>query len=86
MYTQLTGQLFAITVIGTPGIIAALRDTPMLAGEHQAIGAIVQLRLIVNTLPVAIAIGDVAHNASFNLTWVLLVTLQLLTSRHIAGH
>lgn len=76
----LTGQLFALAVIGAPRIVAALRHAAMLAGEHQAVGTVVQFRLVVEALPVPVAVCHVADDAALRLARVLLFGLLRLAA------
>lgn len=66
---------FAVTIVRTPWIIAALGDTAVLASEHQAVRTVEQLRATVHALPIAIAVLGVAHHPRFRLTRVLLLLL-----------
>jgi len=71
--------VFSITVVRTPRIIAALGDTAVLAGEHETVRTIEQLRTTVYAFPIAIAVLDVAHHPRLCLARVLL--LLFLTQR-----
>lgn len=53
---------FAVTVVRTPRIIAALGDTAVLAGEHETVRTVEQLRTTVYAFPVTIAVLDIAHH------------------------
>lgn len=76
----LTCQLLALAVVGAPRIVAALGDAAMLAGEHQTVGAVVQLRLVVEALPVAVAVRHVADDAPLGLARIVLVGLLRLAA------
>lgn len=66
---------FAVAVIRTPRIIAALGYTAVLAGEHETIWTVEQLRATIHALPIAIAVFSVAHHPRFRLAWILLLLL-----------
>lgn len=68
----LTCLCLALAVVGPPGVVAAVRHSPVLAGVHQAIGTVVQLRLPVLALPVAIAVSCIRHNSELGLAGILL--------------
>lgn len=53
---------FAVTIVRTPRIIAALGDTAVFAGEHETVRTVEQLRATIHALPVAIAVLDIAHH------------------------
>lgn len=76
----LTGQLLALAVVGAPRIVAALRYAAMLAGEHQPVGTVVQFGLVVQALPVPVAVCYVADDATLRLARVLLVGLLRLAA------
>lgn len=69
----LTCQLLAVAVVRTPRVVAALRDAPVLAGEHEPVRAVVQLRLVVDALPVPIAVRHVTDHLRLGFARVLLV-------------
>lgn len=75
----LTRHLFVLAIVGTPWIITAFRYATMFASKYQAIWTVVQFRLVVDTFPIAITIGDIADHTSFNFAWILLVWFQLLS-------
>lgn len=66
---------FAVTVVRTPRIIASLGDPAVLAGEHETIRTVEQLRATIHALPIAITVFDVAHHPRFRLAWILLLLL-----------
>lgn len=66
---------FAVAVVRTPRVIAALGDTAMLAGEHETVRTVEQLRATINALPIAIAVLGVAHHPRLRLARVLLLLL-----------
>lgn len=63
---------FAVAVVRAPRVITALGDTAVLAGEHEPVRTVEQLRATVHALPVAIAVLGVAHHPRLRLAWVLL--------------
>lgn len=67
------GLTLSVAVVCPPGIVAALGDAAMLAGEDKAVGTVEQLGPAVYTLPVSVAIVYVADNSRFRLAWVLLL-------------
>jgi hypothetical protein len=52
----------------------------MLAGKHQPVWTVVQLRLVVDALPISVTICHIAHNTSFCFARILLVLFLLLCS------
>lgn len=66
---------FAVAVVRSPRIIAALGDAAMLAGEHETVRTIEQLRSTIHAFPITIAILDVAHHARLGLARILLLLL-----------
>lgn len=66
---------FAIAVVRTPRIVTALGDTAVLAGEHETVRTVEQLRATVHALPIAIAVLGVAHHPRLRLARVLLLLL-----------
>lgn len=58
-----------------PRIVAALRHSAVFAGEHEAVGTVVQFGLAVDALPVSVAVCAVAHHTSLQLAWIFLLSL-----------
>lgn len=83
------GLGLVIAVVAPPRVVATVRHPPVFAREHQPVGAVVQLRLPPDTLPVPVAVGHVANHARLCLTWVFLVVprpvLLLLLLLSMAG-
>lgn len=75
----LTGLSLVLAVVGPPGVVATLGDSAVLACEHQAVGAVVELRLAVHALPVPVTVGRVRNHSRLDLARVLLV-YRLLTT------
>lgn len=75
----LTGLSLVLAVVGPPGVVATLGDSAVLACEHQAVGAVVELRLAVHALPVPVTVGRVWNHSTLDLAGVLLV-YRLLTT------
>lgn len=67
------GLTLAVAVVRPPGIVAALGDAAMLAGEYKAVGTVEELRPAVHALPVSVAIVYVTDNSRFRLARVLLL-------------
>jgi hypothetical protein len=74
----LTGELFAFAVVSSPGVVATLGHTTVLAGVHEAVGAVKELRLSTDALPVSVAVGLIWDNAAFDLTRVQLTFARCL--------
>lgn len=64
---------FTVAVVRPPGIIAALGDAAMFAGEHETVRTVEELGTTVHAFPVAIAIVDVAHHSRLRLARILLL-------------
>jgi hypothetical protein len=73
-----TGQLLRVTVVGPPGVVATLGDPAVLARVHEAVRTVVQLRLTADTLPVAVTVCRISHNAALRLARVILLPDSLL--------
>jgi hypothetical protein len=74
----LTGELFAFAVVSSPGVVATLGHTTVLAGVHEAVGAVKELRLSTDALPVSVAVGLIWDDAAFDLTRVQLTFARCL--------
>lgn len=72
---------FTVAIVRPPGIIAALGDAAMLAGEDETVRAVEQLRAAAHAFPVTIAILDVTHHPWLRLTWILLLLAQRACKR-----
>lgn len=71
---KLTGQLFAITIIRSPWIVASFSDATMFASKYQSIWTIVQFRLIIYAFPVSVTVGGIADNSCFRFARIFLVS------------
>lgn len=58
------------TIVGSPGIIAAVGDSSMFAREDQPVGAVVLLRLSIVALPVLVAVFVICDNSRLGLARV----------------
>jgi hypothetical protein len=74
----LTGELFAFAVVSSPGVVATLGYTTVLAGVDEAVGAVKELRLSTNALPVSVAVCLIRDDAAFDLTRVQLTFARCL--------
>lgn len=66
---------FTVAIIRSPGIIAALGDAAMFAGEYKTVRTVEELGTTVHAFPVAIAVIDVAYYSRLRLARVLLLLL-----------
>lgn len=69
----LTGQLFAVTIVRSPWIIASFGDATMFTSKYQSIWAIVQFRLIIYAFPISVTVGCIANDPCLCLARVFLV-------------
>lgn len=76
----LTGQLFALAVVGAPRIIASFGHAAVFTGEHQAVRTVVQLGLVAYALPVPVAVRYVPDDARLRLARVFLVALLCIAA------
>lgn len=81
----LTGLGLSVAVVGPPGIVTALGDATVFPCEDEAVGAVVQLRLPVDTFPKTVTVRGVANHTGFHLARVLLLSslLRVATSYKI---
>lgn len=56
------GQLLALAVVGSPGIVTSFGHSAMFTGKHQTVGTVVKLWYVVNALPVTITVLYITHH------------------------
>lgn len=72
-----TGQVLSPTNGGiAPRVVASISDAPVFSHPNQPVGAVVELPLPRQALPVSVAISGVSHHFGLGLTGVLLVDLH----------
>jgi len=59
----------------SPGVIAPVGDPPVLSYPNQAVGAVVELLLPREALPISVAVSGVRHHLRLGLTGILLLYL-----------
>lgn len=73
MTHRLTGQVLVLTQIGiAPGVVTPVGNAPIFADPDEPVGAVVELGVALEALPVPVAVGDVAHHFGFGRAGVLL--------------
>jgi len=72
------GYLLVPAVVAPPGVVAAVSDAAVATHEDQAVGAVVELRRVGDTLPVPVAVRRVPHHARLDGARVHLVVADAL--------
>lgn len=62
----LVARVRPLAVGAPPGVVTPRGDAPIAPHEHQAVGAIIELRGLVHTLPVSVAVLCVPHHTGLN--------------------